>query len=38
MGQFGVNVDADFEPLYVVKDKKIVTQLKEALKGQTNWC
>lgn len=30
----GVNVDADFEPLYVVpKDKKkIVTQLKEALK------
>ncbi len=33
--QLGVNVDADFEPLYVVpKDKKkIVTQLKEALKG-----
>jgi DNA topoisomerase I len=32
--QLGVNVDADFEPLYVVpKDKKkIVTQLKEALK------
>ncbi len=33
--QLGVNVDANFEPLYVVpKDKKkIVTQLKEALKG-----
>ncbi|XZF62118.1 MAG: type I DNA topoisomerase [Gloeotrichia echinulata DVL01] len=33
--QLGVNVDADFEPVYVVpKDKKkIVTQLKEALKG-----
>jgi DNA topoisomerase-1 len=33
--QLGVNVDADFEPLYVVpKDKKkIVTQLKEALKA-----
>ena len=33
--QIGVNVDADFEPLYVVpKDKKkIVTQLKEALKS-----
>ncbi|WYL95206.1 MAG: type I DNA topoisomerase [Gloeotrichia echinulata IR180] len=33
--QMGVNVDADFEPVYVVpKDKKkIVTQLKEALKG-----
>lgn len=33
--QLGVNVDADFEPLYVVpKDKKkIVTQLKEALKS-----
>ena len=32
--QLGVNVDADFEPLYVVpKDKKkIVSQLKEALK------
>ncbi|WP_208344218.1 type I DNA topoisomerase, partial [Aetokthonos hydrillicola] len=32
--QLGVNIDADFEPLYVVpKDKKkIVTQLKEALK------
>ncbi|MGH7997934.1 MAG: type I DNA topoisomerase [Brasilonema sp.] len=32
--QLGVNVDADFEPLYVVpKDKKkIVTQLKDALK------
>ena len=32
--QLGVNVDADFEPIYVVpKDKKkIVTQLKEALK------
>jgi DNA topoisomerase-1 len=32
--QLGVNVDADFEPLYVVpKDKKkVVTQLKEALK------
>jgi DNA topoisomerase-1 len=35
--QLGVNVEADFEPLYVVpKDKKkIVTQLKEALKGVT---
>jgi DNA topoisomerase I len=35
--QLGVNVDADFEPLYVVpKDKKkIVTQLKDALKGVT---
>lgn len=33
--QLGVNVDADFEPLYIVpKDKKkIVTQLKEALKN-----
>ncbi|MEB3181451.1 MAG: type I DNA topoisomerase [Nostocaceae cyanobacterium] len=33
--QLGVNVDADFEPLYVVpKDKKkTVTQLKEALKA-----
>ena len=33
--QLGVNVNADFEPLYVVpKDKKkIVTQLKEALKA-----
>ena len=33
--QLGVNIDADFEPLYVVpKDKKkVVTQLKEALKG-----
>lgn len=33
--QLGVNVDADFEPVYVVpKDKKkVVTQLKEALKG-----
>lgn len=32
--QLGVNVDADFEPLYVVpKDKKkVVSQLKEALK------
>ncbi|MBD2385773.1 type I DNA topoisomerase [Cylindrospermum sp. FACHB-282] len=32
--QLGVNIDADFEPVYVVpKDKKkIVTQLKEALK------
>lgn len=32
--QLGVNVDAEFEPLYIVpKDKKkIVTQLKEALK------
>lgn len=32
--QLGVNVDADFEPLYIVpKDKKkVVTQLKEALK------
>ncbi|NDJ25144.1 type I DNA topoisomerase [Nostoc sp. B(2019)] len=32
--QLGVNVDADFEPVYVVpKDKKkIVSQLKEALK------
>ncbi|MBD0262988.1 MAG: DNA topoisomerase I, partial [Tolypothrix sp. Co-bin9] len=35
--QLGVNVDADFEPLYIVpKDKKkIVTQLKEAMKGVT---
>ncbi|MEM7727464.1 MAG: type I DNA topoisomerase [Cyanobacteria bacterium P01_A01_bin.45] len=35
--QIGVNIDADFEPLYVVpKDKKkIVTQLKDALKGAT---
>ncbi|MBS3026215.1 MAG: type I DNA topoisomerase [Dolichospermum sp. DET50] len=35
--QLGVNVEADFEPIYVVpKDKKkIVTQLKEALKGVT---
>ncbi|MDB9346199.1 type I DNA topoisomerase [Nodularia spumigena] len=33
--QLGVNVDADFEPVYVVpKDKKkVVTQLKDALKG-----
>lgn len=33
--QLGVNVDADFEPLYIVpKDKKkVVTQLKEALKA-----
>jgi len=33
--QLGVNVDADFEPLYIVpKDKKkVVTQLKEALKN-----
>lgn len=33
--QLGVNVDADFEPLYVVpKDKKkVVSQLKEALKA-----
>lgn len=33
--QLGVNVDASFEPLYVIpKDKKkIVTQLKEALKA-----
>ena len=33
--QLGVNVDADFEPLYIVpKDKKkIVAQLKEALKA-----
>lgn len=32
--QLGVNVDADFEPVYVVpKDKKkVVTQLKDALK------
>ncbi|MFE1743764.1 type I DNA topoisomerase [Coleofasciculus sp. H7-2] len=32
--QLGVNVDADFEPLYVVPNdkKKIVTQLKNALK------
>lgn len=32
--QLGVNIDADFEPVYVVpKDKKkIVTQLKDALK------
>ncbi|MGI8503142.1 MAG: type I DNA topoisomerase [Hassallia sp.] len=35
--QLGVNVDADFEPLYIIpKDKKkIVTQLKEAMKGVT---
>ncbi len=35
--QLGVNVDADFEPLYIVpKDKKkIVTQLKDAMKGVT---
>ncbi|WP_427162596.1 type I DNA topoisomerase [Aliinostoc sp. HNIBRCY26] len=35
--QLGVNVDADFEPVYVVpKDKKkIVTQLKDALKEAT---
>ncbi|QEI43244.1 DNA topoisomerase 1 [Dolichospermum sp. UHCC 0315A] len=35
--QLGVNIEADFEPIYVVpKDKKkIVTQLKEALKGVT---
>ncbi|PPS42382.1 type I DNA topoisomerase [Chroococcidiopsis sp. TS-821] len=33
--QLGVNVDADFEPLYIVpKDKKkVVAQLKEALKS-----
>ncbi|MEA5616925.1 type I DNA topoisomerase [Cronbergia sp. UHCC 0137] len=33
--QLGVNIDADFEPVYVVpKDKKkIVTLLKDALKG-----
>lgn len=33
--QLGVNVEADFDPLYIVpKDKKkIVTQLKEALKS-----
>ncbi len=33
--QLGVNVDAEFEPLYIVpKDKKkVVTQLKEALKS-----
>jgi len=33
--QLGVNVESDFEPLYVIpKDKKkIVTQLKEALKS-----
>jgi DNA topoisomerase-1 len=33
--QLGVNIDADFEPLYVVpKDKKkVVTQLKDALKN-----
>ena len=32
--QLGVNVDADFEPLYVVPSdkKKIVTALKNALK------
>ncbi|MUG95273.1 type I DNA topoisomerase [Scytonema sp. UIC 10036] len=32
--QLGVNVDADFEPLYIIpKDKKkVVTQLKDALK------
>lgn len=35
--QLGVNVEADFEPVYVVpKDKKkVVTQLKEALKEAT---
>jgi DNA topoisomerase I len=35
--QLGVNVDADFEPLYIIpKDKKkIVAQIKEALKGAT---
>ncbi|MDJ0692818.1 type I DNA topoisomerase [Mastigocoleus sp. MO_188.B34] len=33
--QLGVNINADFEPLYVIpKDKKkVVSQLKEALKG-----
>ncbi|MDJ0773775.1 MAG: type I DNA topoisomerase [Mastigocoleus sp. MO_167.B18] len=33
--QLGVNINADFEPLYVIpKDKKkIVSQLREALKG-----
>ncbi|KST62112.1 type I DNA topoisomerase [Mastigocoleus testarum] len=33
--QLGVNIHADFEPLYVIpKDKKkVVSQLKEALKG-----
>jgi DNA topoisomerase-1 len=33
--QLGVNIEADFEPVYVVpKDKKkVVTQLKDALKG-----
>lgn len=33
--QLGVNINADFEPLYVIpKDKKkVVNQLKEALKG-----
>ena len=33
--KLGVNVDADFEPLYIVPDdkKKIVRELKAALKG-----
>lgn len=33
--QLGVNIEADFEPVYVIpKDKKkVVTQLKDALKG-----
>jgi len=33
--KLGVNVDADFEPLYIVPDdkKKIVRELKSALKG-----
>ncbi len=35
--QLGVNVESNFEPLYVVPKtkKQIVTQLKEALKGAT---
>jgi len=35
--KLGVNVDADFEPLYIVPDdkKKIVRELKSALKGVT---
>ena len=33
--RLGVNVEADFEPIYVIpkKKKKVVTQLKDALKG-----
>lgn len=35
--KLGVNVEADFEPLYIVPDdkKKIVRELKSALKGVT---